>query len=368
MEQAPPTLNFANTVNACKALMSAGQVPYLIGGPGLGKSAAASLIAQDADRVLVPVIGSNLDPTDAGGLPITIQHEDGTRELIRVPLAAFRECCKPGRILFFDELTGVPLAVRQPLLRVILEKVAGDLVLSPDLWVMCAGNLPEQCPAGQEIDAALGNRLKQIEFAPTLDEVCNHLSTLGEPGSPLREIAIEWAAVAREDGRLVQMTPPDESIETGAPFASPRACEGLLRGLAEARRMGLPSDLQRAIVASCVGEAVAARYWGVVQYRAHLPSVDEICTDPMTAKLSDRPEHLIALIGVLALAAERDGWATWVYADRLPEEAAARATYALQKVNAGQRGLGAKSPHLKAGGQAKKRRIIAIQRSVKGRY
>jgi hypothetical protein len=365
-EQAPPVMGFSATGQAAPIMMRAGQIPYLIGGPGLGKSAIARLIADATGRDLVIVIGSNLDPTDVGGMPI-VTIVDGERVLERVPMTAIRECLRPNMILFLDELTGVPLSVRQPMLRLTLEKVAGDLALHPDLWILAAGNLPEQCPAGQEIDAALGNRLKQIIFLPSRDEVCAHIRTLGDDGSPLRAACVTWAATALEDGQLLQMEPPEESLQTGHPFASPRAIEGGLRMLVEAQQAGLPKSLQRDILQTAWGQAVTARYWGILQYAEFLPTSADICKDPTAATLPEKTEHQIAAFGVLNNAATVDGWAAWIYAMRLPAEVRSRMIRQLMADNVTRTSkLSKKSKWAKQGAKARKAGIIENQKAMKG--
>jgi hypothetical protein len=253
------------------------------------------------------------------------------------------------------------------MLRIILERVAGDLELHPDTWIMCAGNLPEQCPAGQEIDSALGNRLLQIDFRPTLAEVCAYMRTLGEPGSSLRAAATQWAATAAEDGQLVQFDPPEESIQSGASYASPRTIEGGLRTLVECQRANLPAHLQRAALTAAWGEGPAARYWGILQYAEFLPTSAEICKDPATAKLPEKTEHQIAAFGVVNLAATIDGWAAWIYTDRLPDEIAARISRQLLADNVVRTSkMSKKSKHAKAGAKAMQRRILANQKAMKG--
>jgi len=365
-QQSPPVWGFQKTLQCAPTMFRAGQIPYLIGGPGLGKSAIARLIAKAVGRDLVIVIGSNLDPTDIGGMPL-VTIVDGERVLERVPMKAIRECLRPGVILLLDELTGVPLSVRQPMLRLTNEKVAGDLELNKDLWIMAAGNLPEECPAGQEVDAALGNRVKQVVFRPLREEVCSHIRTLGDSGSPLRNAAITWSATALEDGQLIQFAPPEESIQTGHPFASPRAIEGGLKMLAQAEVDGLDKSLQRDLLQTAWGQAITARYWGILQYAEFLPSSKEICANPTTAKLPTRTEHQIAAFGVVNRAATVDGWAAWAYTARLPDEVAHRVSRQLLADNVARSSkMSKKSPHAKIGRAAMKKAIIANQKAVKG--
>jgi MoxR-like ATPase len=365
-EQAPPSLGFASTALLAQDLMASGTAALIWGPPGIGKSAMAAQIARDTGRTLITLIGSNCEPSDMGGLPIVdAVVDDGgatTHTLRRIPLDEIASCTGPNHILFCDELTGVTPAVRQPMLRLILEKVAGSIHLHPDTWIMAAANHPDHCPAAQELDAAFGNRFGQIDMLPTRGEVCSYMATIGENGTPLRSAGLDWAATCQAEPRILQLTPPDESIQEGKPFASPRMIEKGLTGWVLTLANGRDVEIQSAILSACWGDRVAGLFLGVLKYRKHLPTEDQILADPAGCKLPEKPQYQIAAVGLLARVAERDSNAAWIYADRLDDEFSMAATRTLLGITP-TRG---KSPHKKAGAAAKRRCLAGVTKAIKG--
>ena len=364
-EQAPAAQDFPGAVRWTLRHLAVGTSVFFWGPPGIGKSAICRQIADLAGRTLVILIGSTCEPTDFG-FPVidtlTIKGEEITR-LKRVPIDEIARCTEPGRMLFLDEFTGVPPSVQQPLLRLALEKVVGSIALHPDTWIVAAANQPEYAPDAQEIRAAMGNRFAQVELAPTLQDVCRYLADLGEPGSALRDAALDWIGTAQAEPAILQLTPPDESIQCGAPWASPRAVEMGVRVLAVSRTEGDEEDFQHSLLTGVWGEKVAGLFMGVMKYRTHLPTVDEMVADPEACKLPEQPQYQVAAIGLLTRAAQRDAHAAWIYAARLRPELRMAATRALMGAV---KTMPKKSKHLKAGKKAKQRLIAETGRNLAG--
>ena len=126
----------------------AARVPVLLwGAPGTGKTSAIRAMAQTMGMPCETVIASIREPSDFAGLPIVVG--DGVRF---APPAWARRLAETGHgLLFLDELSTAPLAVQAALLRVVLERVVGDLTLPDAVAVVAAANPPEQAagrPAG----------------------------------------------------------------------------------------------------------------------------------------------------------------------------------------------------------------------------
>jgi hypothetical protein len=323
------------------------------------------MIADLADRTLVILIGSTCEPTDFG-FPvidtITIKGQQVTR-LKRVPIDEIARCTEPGMVLFLDEFTGVPPSVQQPLLRLALEKWVGSIQLDPDTWIVAAANQPEYAPDAVDIKAAMGNRFAQVELRPTLQDVCRYLADLGEPGSALRDAALDWVGTAQAEPAIVQLTPPDESVQCGAPWASPRAVEMGIRVLAVSRTEGDEESFQHSLLTGVWGEKVAGLFMGVMKYRTHLPTIDQMVADPETCKCPGEPHYQVAAIGLLTRAAQRDAYAAWIYAARLRPELQMAATRALMGAV---KTVPKRSKHLKAGKLAKQRLMVETRRNLAG--
>lgn len=360
-------LSFEKTQELLTACIRAKITVLLIGSPGLGKTSVVRAVGRRVNLPVHELLASNCDAVDIAGLPYIV---DGA--LRRSMLPQIKACVDAPGILFLDELTAVPPSVQAPLMRLLLERVAGDAVLHPDSVVLAAANKPEECPGGIEMSAASINRVIKIsDFQPTISEIADYFYTLGTEESRFRDEAVDFAATLQVETNLLDMSPPRASIDAGAPFASPRAWERGLRAYAEycaianvGFNVGKREDeIGYTILEGAVGDAKAIAFLAIREMRQHLPSIDEILTNPKEAQVANKKERQIAAVGVIARVAERDIGAAWIYCDRLlPEIGAAAARVIMAKQNA----LGGKVPgkwFLKGGREAMVSLLAKIRRT-----
>src|ERR687886_1310657 len=139
----------------------AARVPVLLwGGPGTGKSSAVRDLAAAMDWPCEVVIASIREPSDFAGLPVVA---DGTVRFAP-PRWAQRLASAGQGVLFLDEISTAPPAVQAALLRVVLERVVGDLALPDGVVVVAAANPPEQSADGWDLSAPLANRFCHLDW------------------------------------------------------------------------------------------------------------------------------------------------------------------------------------------------------------
>src|SRR5580693_4402825 len=139
----------------------AARVPVLLwGAPGTGKTSAIRAMAEAMGLPCETVIASIREPSDFAGLPVV------TGDVVRFapPLWATRLAEAGTGVLFLDELSTAPPAVQAALLRVVLERTVGDLVLPDDVAVVAAANPPEQAADGWDLSAPLANRFCHLDW------------------------------------------------------------------------------------------------------------------------------------------------------------------------------------------------------------
>lgn len=310
-------LTFEQTKLAVKAAVAAKKTILIQGPPGVGKSSLIRDVGDSLDLPVHELIASNCDAVDIAGLPYVSQGV-----LKRALLPEILACVEQPGILFLDELTAVPASVQGPLMRLLLERVAGGTRLHKDSTVVAACNRPEECPGGVELSAATINRMiKIVDFAPSLDEIRGFFHNVvgqEEENEILIGEARDFAATLSVQPDLVTMSPPKVAIDAGAPFGSPRAWETGLRVFAA--HGAVEDDVGFALLDGAVGQHAAATFTGIRKMRKHLPSVDQVCEDPTKAPVPEKKDHQIAAIGLLARVADKDGWAAWVYAHRITSE------------------------------------------------
>lgn len=318
------SLSFAQAEAALLACARSKITALVVGSPGLGKSALVRTVAGKLNMPCHELIGSNCDSVDIAGLPYIV---DG--QLQRSMLRQIKACVDQPGVLFLDELTSIPASVQAPLMRLLLESVAGDTKLHPDSWIVAAANKPEECPGGVELSAATMNRvIKFDDFQPTIDELRAFFDRAAPEGTRTFEEFVDFAATLAVNVDLLDMSPPKAAIDSGAPFGSPRAWERGLRAYAEyceaanvGFNVGKDDDaIGYAILSGAVGEAKAIAFLAIRKMRKHLPSLDEIAADPAKARVPEKPDQQLAAIGLLARLASQDIWASWIYAERLLPE------------------------------------------------
>lgn len=151
------------------ALAVGARVPVLLwGGPGTGKSSAVRDLAAAMSWPCEVVIASIREPSDFAGLPVVA--DGGVR--FAPPRWARRLHAAGHGILFLDEITTAPPAVQAALLRVVLERVVGDLELPADVAVVAAANPPEQAADGWDLLRSPGQSLLPPGLEPRGDRLC----------------------------------------------------------------------------------------------------------------------------------------------------------------------------------------------------
>jgi hypothetical protein len=314
-----PTLNFTNAPAVLAALAQANAPVLLIGDPGVGKSALAQMTADilqasGAVTGLDVLLGSTLDPTDIPGIPFL--NKEGT-SVNRFPLEIIRRCAAEPRLLFLDEISCSTPAVQAAMLRLVLERVAGDTRLHKGTIIMAAMNPPEQAPGGFDISAPLTGRVAMFKFRPSHAEILDYMGQIGDEGTPLRMEAEDFALTAGAQPDLLQIDIPQDAITGGTKWGAPRDWERAIRSRAAVRASNGAQETMALVTEGSVGKRAAMTYEGILATRKVLPTVGEIVADPAKAKLPVNAKEQVAVLGVIAHVAAQNSWAAWIYAGRL---------------------------------------------------
>lgn len=312
-------LSFAETFRSMLVSLAAGVPVGTFGSPGVGKTSLVAALGAQLGLPVHVLLASQADPTDLGGIPWVDRR---TRTVERLPVGAIRKVCDGPGLLFLDEITLAPPAVLATVLRGVHEGVWGDSRLHPRSRVVLAANPPGEVPAASDLPPPLVNRVTWLTLVPRVVEVQSFFRALGTDGSRLRVRAAHFAAALDHSPALLQLAPPPGAVTAGRQWGSPRSWERACRNLAAADEAGEAEDspIVRALVAGDVGEECATAYLAIRKIAARLPRIDEIVSDPETARLPVGVDASVALASVLVEVALRDASAAWVYAGRLADE------------------------------------------------
>ena len=308
-------------------------LPLLIKGmPGEAKTAYVNALAKVANRHIETVIASIRDSSEIGGLPI--QKPEGIvlsppawarRLLLAGKVAAgetpetvcdvdksFVEKVKNcvGGMVFFDEITCVMPAGQAALLRVIHEKVVGEMDLPQDTWMIAAANPPDVAANGWELSAPMANRFIHLDWELDLNAwVDGMINGFAPPKVTL--LPKNWrdgifsarsliSSFIRARQVLLRQFPTQAADRSG-PWASPRSWDMAATVLAAARASGMDEPLS--LVSCCVGDAVALEFATYCK-NLDLPSPEELMANPEAIKWpTDRDDKAFAMISSVVACA-----------------------------------------------------------------
>jgi MoxR-like ATPase len=283
------------------------RIPVILWGPpGQGKTSVINAIAKQSGRALETLLASIREPQDFAGLPSIT---NGRAQLVS-PDWALRLAEDGNGILFTDEVNTAPPTVQAALLRVCLDKVAGDCHLGDQTSIIAAANPPEQAADGWDLAAPLANRFCHLDWSLPSDVVRDGLSgvwptyelpkvneSATEESVASEKILVAGFLTSRPD---LTTALPKATSEQGRAFPTPRSWEAaaILSGWASA--LGLHESVRRILVRGSVGQGAAAEY---LTYRANLdlPKPKDVLKDPAAFAIPKRADLVYVIAaGVLA--------------------------------------------------------------------
>ena len=256
-------------------------VPFIVGKPGGGKSSCARAIANELakehgieeDRI-IEFNPSLREPSDILGLP------DLSGECSRwVPPKEFYDIRKGTgpAVLIIEELSDATMDMQNPLCRIILDRHAGQMPLTEELYIIASGNRTEDKSGASRLSTKLANRMRTLQFDENLPD---------------------WVAWAQDNN----INPAIVGFLSWKPnllsdFDPSRSCNPTPRSWEDVSRipMTLTKTVYREHVAGAVGEGAAAEFTGFLQIMNNLPDYDKVRKDPEHADIPKDPATMYAL-------------------------------------------------------------------------
>src|SRR5262249_12338554 len=205
------------------------------------------------------------------------------------PLWAERLASAGTGVLFLDETSTAPPAVQAALLRVVLERTVGDLVLPGGVAVVAAANPPEQAADGWDISPPLANRFCHLEWdlqaREWADGILAGFAQPAVPALPADRMRAETTAARANVGAFVAVGPhlprahPGDGAGAGRAWPSPRSWDMAARLLAATVVCGSTGQVAALLVAGVVGTGAAAEFlaW---REDLDLPDPEAVLRDP----------------------------------------------------------------------------------------
>lgn len=284
-------------------------VPFIVGKPGGGKSSCAREIAQElavthkipSERI-IEFNPSLREPCDVLGLPQF--HGECTKWLPPEEFWALRQGVGPC-VLILEELSDADMNMQNPLCRVVLDRCAGQLRLSDQLFIIATGNRTEDRSGANRLSTKLANRMRELEFTENLDDWLEWAQANNVPVKLQAFLRFRPSLLSDFDAKRSRNPTPrswtsvaliPESIEKKA-------------------------KLFREHVAGSVGDGAAAEYVGFLRVMKRLPSAERIINDPERIEIPSANDIQWATIAQLSsVLTTHNAEAIWTYTARLNPE------------------------------------------------
>lgn len=253
------------------------KTPVIIWGPpGIGKTAKVQQLGARLRLPVETVLASVREPADFAGLPVVTPK--GVE--LSAPTWARRLVEHGEGILFLDEISTAAPAVQAALLRVILDRVVGDLPLPEGVAVVAAANPPEMAAGGWDLSPPLANRFVHLHMEPSVSEWS------------------QWAAGRSQAHALVAgflsvrphllLVYPKTDHAAGTAWPSPRSWDMAARLYAVNPALSLLSG--------AIGTGVGLEFLAWVK-GLDLPDPEELLAAPHTYRCPARADQIYAVLG-----------------------------------------------------------------------
>lgn len=276
------------------------RIPVLIwGAPGVGKSSAISSLAKFFSLPIEVVIASIREPADFGGLPIIDQNTSTTR--LASPHWAKRLVDLGKGILFLDEITTAPPAVQKALLRVVLEKVVGELVLPDSISIVAAANPPDLASDGYDLTPPMANRFIHLDWPNDPKHWCKGMRHGWQtPSLPL--LPDDWEKhidpittlvtgfIDKLPFMLYQF--PSDISAMGRAWPSNRSWDMAIKAMAACQSAQISDEIMYSLVAGCVGEGTAIELSSYLR-EMNLPDPETLLANPDSLVLNPNRHDII---------------------------------------------------------------------------
>jgi hypothetical protein len=214
---------------------------FLLGAPGIGKTAIMEQIAREMDIALVSYSMTHHTRQSALGLPFIVKKRYGGEEvdvsmytmseIIATVYDTMERSGKSEGILFLDEINCVSETLGPSMLQFLQYKTFGNRSVPKGWVIVTAGNPPEFNHSAREFDIATLDRLKVMTVEPDFETWKTYAEAAG-----IHRSILTWLEIRNEDFYHIETT------VDGKQYVTARGWEDLSKAIALYEEMGFPVD------------------------------------------------------------------------------------------------------------------------------
>lgn len=238
------------------------------------------------------------------GMGIPFKSEDGTHSEWLPPAEFYAIRAGQGpSILILEEMSDAGMNMQNPLCRVILDRHAGQMKLSEQLFIIATGNRVEDKSGANRLSTKLGNRVRNLDFTSSVDDWIDWALA--------HEISPMLVGFIRFRPALLSDFDPKRSVNP-----TPRSWEDVSR---------VPESLGAAEyfehIKGAVGEGAAAEYTQFLKVAQKMPDIKKVLKEPEKAEVPTEPSVMYAVIGALESTMDKkNAEKVFTYIMRFPAE------------------------------------------------
>ena len=278
---------------------------FLIGPPGIGKTAIMAQVASELGIGLVSYSMTHHTRQSALGLPV-IEHHDykgfefdaSEYTMSEIISSIYDYMAKTGLergILFLDEVNCVSETLYPSMLQFLQFKTFGKHSV-PDGWIIaCAGNPPEYNRSVHEFDIATLDRIRKIEVEPDIDAWKAYAANAG-----IHPAITTFLETEKDYFYRIESTPGGKS------FVTARGWEDLSRMIMLNECIGEPVEqdlVEQFVQDEEIAEKFSLYYDLFCKYQSdyQIPAIlDGVWTDDLVERAAEAPfDERLALLGLM---------------------------------------------------------------------
>ena len=283
-------LTYQELMELIPIVLMAGEVPFIQGNPGVGKSTFWKEVAKKFNLFFIDIRLSTYDPTMLNGF-LWMKGEKAAFKLLENfpvegdPIPINPETGKPydGFLIHLDEFTSIPKPVEGAAYRLVLDKEVGDKHLHEKAFIACSGNPQGKGMLGKSISTPMRSRLIHFEMANRLEEFideCIYKLDFHPLIPTFLKTNVDMFNNFEESANFVDGT---------------YACERTWQKLSNQLKIitqngGKIEEKHMPILTGTVGSAAAAKFAAYIKSYYASPDFGDIVANPTTAMV---PEKLI---------------------------------------------------------------------------
>ncbi len=216
---------------------------FMIGAPGIGKTAIMEQIARELDLLLVSYSMTHHTRQSAIGLPFIVRRTYGGEaydvseytmsEIVASVYESMEKSGKKEGILFLDEINCVSETLAPSMLRFLQYKTFGNQRIPRGWVIVTAGNPPEFNRSVREFDVVTLDRLKVLNVEPDYETWKRYAAAKG-----IHRSVQSYLDVRTEDFYRI------ESDADGKSYVTARGWEDLAEAIALYEEMDYPVDVR----------------------------------------------------------------------------------------------------------------------------